>query len=145
MAKILGLDLGTKTLGVAITDDNQQFVFGVENFTFAAGNYKAAQQRVLALTSKEKITQVVIGYPLQLDDGIGTRAQSVDRFIDDVIALNPQLEFIRVDERLSTIEARERLISLGYTSKKIATIIDMWAARVILETYLARKEEHKHE
>ncbi|NLI95039.1 MAG: Holliday junction resolvase RuvX [Erysipelotrichaceae bacterium] len=143
MSKILGLDLGTKTLGVAITDANQTLALRHEQFNFAIGNYKAAREKVLEIASKENITTIVIGYPLHEKGHKGERCASVDRFISDLEKENPSLNFIRVDERYSSIEANERLLALGYNTFRRKEVVDMWAAQVILETYLARQRKEK--
>lgn len=138
MSKIIGLDLGTVTLGIAITDENAQFVFGREVFRFKPGNYYLARTYLLDLVEKEKIERVVIGLPYNMDGTIGERGQSVMRFVEDLKKSKPDLIVDFQDERLSTVEAHERLALLGYNAKKQKDKVDMVAAQVILETYLKR-------
>ena len=144
MAKILALDLGTKTLGIAISNDQQNLALRHEQFNFRVGNYRAAREKVIAVASENNIKDIVIGYPLHEDGHEGERTASVDRFIDDINKINPDLNFIKVDERYSTIEANERLANLGYNTYKRKEVVDMWAAQVILETYLARLMEQNN-
>lgn len=140
MSKILGLDLGTTTLGIAITDENQTFVFGREVYRFKPNNYYAAKNYVLDLVKKEHILTLILGLPLNMDGTEGERAQSVKRFASDLKNEQENLRIIFQDERLSTVEAHERLARLGLDNRKIKEKIDMVAAQVILETYLkARK------
>lgn len=140
MSKIIGLDLGTTTLGIAISDDSQKFVFGREIFRFKANNYYAARQYVLELVNKEDIDTIVIGLPLNMDGSEGERAISTRRFADDLLKMKKNLIIRFQDERLTSVEADERLIAQGYDNKKRKEKIDMVAAMVILETYLkARK------
>ena len=140
MSKIIGLDLGTTTLGIAISDDSQKFVFGREIFRFKVNNYYAARQYVLELVNKEDIDTIVIGLPLNMDGSEGERAISTRRFADDLLQMKKKLIIRFQDERLTSVEADERLIAQGYDNKKRKEKIDMVAAMVILETYLkARK------
>lgn len=140
MSKLIGLDLGTNTLGVALTDESQHFVFGREVFRFKPNNYYAARNYVLDLIKKEKTNEIVIGLPLNMDGTEGERAMSVRRFVSDLLKENADLMFHFQDERLSTVEAHERLAGLGCSFEKRKEKIDMVAAQVILETYLkARK------
>ncbi len=140
MSKIIGLDLGTTTLGIAISDDSQKFVFGREIFRFKVNNYYAARQYVLELVNKEDIDTIVIGLPLNMDGSEGERAISTRRFADDLLKMKKNLIIRFQDERLTSVEADERLIAQGYDNKKRKEKIDMVAAMVILETYLkARK------
>lgn len=141
MNKIIGLDLGTNTLGVALTDESQKFVFGREVFRFKPNNYYAARNYVLDLAKKEKTNEIVLGLPLNMDGTEGERASSVKRFANDLLKENPNLNIHLQDERLSTVEAHERLSNIGLSSLKIKEKIDMVAAQVILETYLKAREK----
>ena len=142
MDKVLGLDLGTTTLGIAMID-SLGFIFGVENYRFPVGYYKLAKERVKYHLEREKINLVVLGYPLNMNGEEGDRTKSVERFKSELEIENPNVKFILVDERLSTVEAHERLINQGYSLKKRKEIIDMVSAEIILENYLARLKEGK--
>lgn len=141
MSKILGLDLGTTTLGVAITDEEQKFVFGREVFRFKSQNYYAARIYVLDLVAKEKVATIVLGLPYNMDGSLGERGLSVKRFGADLLASNQDLVIQYQDERLSTVEAHERLSAMGLKTIKHKEKIDMVAAQVILETYLKARSK----
>ena len=140
--KVLGLDLGTTTLGIAMLSENG-YIHGIENFRFSVGYYKLARERVIYYLDKEGINDVVLGYPLNMDASEGSRAKSVTRFKDDLLKERPGLNIILIDERLSTVEAHERLKEMGYSIEKRKEIIDMVSAVIILENYQARKKEGK--
>lgn len=139
MKKILGLDLGTKTLGIAISDSLGLAAHGYENFNFEEFNYKKAREHVIEITKEEDIDEIALGYPLHMNGELSNRAKSCIRFKDDLLALNPNLKIELVDERLSTVEAQERMHNLGYNAKQMKKNIDMMAAVVILETYMSKK------
>ena len=138
MEKYIGLDLGTKSLGIA-TSDSLGIVHGRENFNFEKGNYKKAREHLINFLEIENIKNLVIGYPVQLDLQEGERCQSVKRFISDLLLYKPDLNVFYCDESYTTIEARERLKEAGLKEEKIKKIIDMMSAVVILEDFLRNK------
>lgn len=140
MEKYLGLDLGTKTLGIA-SCDSLGIIHPKENFVFEKGNYKKAREHLLDIIEIENINNIVIGFPLQLDRQEGERCQSVKRFVDDLLKAKPNLKIFYCDESFSTIEARERLREEGLKEEKIKKIIDMMSAVVILEDFLRSKKD----
>ena len=135
MDKYIGLDLGTKSLGIA-TSDSLGIVHPRENFNFERGNYKKARERLLEYLIDENIKNVVIGLPRRLDLTEGDRCESVRRFIDDILKVKSDIKVYYSDESFTTIEARERLRDQGMKEEKIKKIIDMMSAVVILEDFL---------
>ena len=135
MERILGLDLGTKTLGIAMSD-SLGIVHGIENYNFPDYYYLKARNKVHEISSKENINHIVIGYPLHMNGEISDRAKSCIRFKDDLLKENPNLKIDLMDERLTTVEANERMIEMDVPFKKRKQIIDMVSAIIILETYL---------
>jgi len=138
MSKALGLDLGTKTLGIAITDSLRIAAHGLENFTFEFGNYKKAREHVLEIVKKENITDIALGYPLNMSGVAGERCESVERFKADLEKENPALKITLVDERMTTIIANNRLLEADLSRAKRKEVIDKMSAVVILESYLSR-------
>ena len=139
MKKILGLDLGTKTLGIAVTDELGLAAHGLETFRFEEFNYKKAREHVIELCQKEDIEEIALGIPYYASGDISPRAQSCLRFKDDLLKLNPNLKIEMIDESYSTIEADELLKEQNLSYYKRKEIIDEMASVVILNRYLARK------
>ncbi len=135
MERYLGLDLGTKTIGIAISD-SLGIVHGKENFCFSEFYYKLARTHVISLAKEENIINIVLGLPLQLDRKEGKRCESVRRFADDLKNEYPEANIYFMDESFTTIEARERLKEQGLKENKIKPIIDMMSAVIILEDYI---------
>lgn len=140
MKKILGLDLGTKTLGIAISDSLGIAAHGYENFSFEFGNYKKARERVIEIVEKEGIEEIALGYPLHMSGETSDRSNSCLRFKDDLLALKPDLKINMVDERLTTVMATKRLLEADLSRKKRKEVIDMMSAVVILESYMASRK-----
>ena len=138
MSKILGLDLGTTTLGIAKTDSLRIAAHGVETFRFEVGNFKKARERVLEICQKEGIGTIALGMPLYESGDVSPHAQSCLRFKDDLLKANPNLHIEMIDESYSTIEADEKLKVTGLSYEKRKEIIDEMAAVVILERYLEK-------
>ncbi len=139
MNKVLGLDLGTRTLGIAISDV-LGIAHGYEEFRFLEGAYKQAIKRVLEVCEKEKVTEIALGYPLNMDGSEGEKALSSKRFKNSLLEANPNLKISLVDERMTTIIATKRLLEADLSRNKRHKVIDKQAAVVILEFYLQRKE-----
>lgn len=138
MRQILGLDLGTTTIGIAKTDSLGIAPHGVETFRFEPGNFKKAREHVIELAHKEGIKVIALGMPLYESGDISPHGQSCLRFKEDLLKLDPSLEITMIDESYSTIEADEKLKETGLSYEKRKEIVDEMAAVVILERYLAK-------
>ena len=106
MKKYLGLDLGTKTLGIAY-NDVLGFVHGLETFRFDKNQYIVARKHVIELSEKMMINDIVIGLPLHLSGEESEMSQNVKRFIEDLKKEKPALNIETMDERLSSVTANK--------------------------------------
>lgn len=138
MKKVLGLDLGTKTIGIAMSDE-LLIAHGYETFRFEEFNYKKAREHVIELCQKYGIEEIALGIPYYASGDISPRAASCLRFKDDLLKLNPNLKIEMIDESYSTIEADELLKEQNLSYYKRKEIIDEMAALVILNRYLTKK------
>lgn len=139
MKRILGLDLGTKTVGIASTDELGIAAHGYETFRFEEFNYKKAREHIIELCQKLDVEEIALGIPYYASGDISPRAQSCLRFKEDLLKLNPNLKITMIDESYSTIEADELLKEQNLSYYKRKEIIDEMAAVVILNRYLAQK------
>jgi putative Holliday junction resolvase len=137
--KILGLDLGTNSLGIAISDSLLIAAHGYENFTFEHGNYKKAREHLLEVLTKENINEIVIGLPLHMSGEESERSASTRRFIADLLSESPSIIVHYEDERMTTVIASKRLHEANLSHKKQKNVIDMMSAVVILQNYLDTK------
>lgn len=138
MSKVLGLDLGTQTIGIAMTDSLGIAAHGVETFRFEPGNFKKAREHVIELAHKEGVKVIALGMPLYQSGDVSPHAQSCLRFRDDLLKLDPSIKIEMIDESYSTIEADEKLKTTNLSYEKRKKIIDEMAAVVILERYLEK-------
>jgi putative Holliday junction resolvase len=132
---LVGLDLGTKTIGVAASDPDRRLAAGVE--TVARRNFTADAQRLLALAAERKARGFVLGLPVNMDGSEGPRAQSTRAFARNLARLT-DLPIALWDERLSTAAVERDLIAADVSRKKRAAVIDQHAAAFILQGALDR-------
>jgi putative Holliday junction resolvase len=132
---LLGLDIGTKTIGVATSDADRRLATGVE--TIARKTFTADAQRLLSLAKERHCAGFVLGLPLNMDGSEGPRAQSVRAFARNLARLT-ELPIALWDERLSTAAVERELISADVSRKKRAAVIDEHAAIFILQGALDR-------
>ena len=133
--RLIGLDLGTKTIGVAVSDPDRKLATGVE--TIARSNFTADARRVLALAAERGAVGFVLGLPINMDGSEGPRAQSTRDFARNFAKLT-DLPIALWDERLSTAAVERELIGHDVSRKKRAAVIDEHAAMYILQGALDR-------
>ena len=132
---LIGLDLGTKTIGVATSDPDRRLATGVE--TIARTNFSADAKRLLALAAERKAVAFVLGLPINMDGSEGPRAQSTRSFARNLARLT-ELPIAFWDERLSTAAVERELIAADASRGKRKAVIDEHAAIFILQGALDR-------
>ncbi len=132
---LIGLDLGTKTIGVAVSDPDRKLATGVETIQRKA--FKADAARLLALASERKVVGFVLGLPINMDGSEGPRAQSTRAFARNLSGLT-DLAIGLWDERLSTAAVERELIGMDVSRARRAEVIDTHAAIFILQGALDR-------
>jgi putative holliday junction resolvase len=132
---LIGLDLGTKTIGVAASDPDRRLATGVE--TIARVKFAADAERLLALARERRAVGFVLGMPINMDGSEGPRAQSTRAFARNLARLT-ELPIALWDERLSTAAVERDLIAADASRKKRAAVIDQHAAAFILQGALDR-------
>jgi putative holliday junction resolvase len=132
---LIGLDLGTKTIGVAASDPDRKLATGVE--TIARKTFSTDAKRLLALAAERNAVGFVLGLPLNMDGSEGPRAQSTRAFARNLGKLT-ELPIALWDERLSTVAVERDLIAADVSRKKRAAVIDQHAAAFILQGALDR-------
>ena len=132
---LLGLDLGTKTIGVATSDPARRVATGVE--TIRRTNFTSDVTRLLALAAERKAAGFVLGLPLNMDGSEGPRAQSTRAFAKNLARVT-ELPIALWDERLSTAAVERALIAADMSRSRRAKAIDQHAAVFILQGALDR-------
>ena len=132
---LIGLDLGTKTIGVAASDPDRKLATGIE--TVQRRNFTVDARRVLVLAAERSAVGFVLGLPVNMDGSEGPRAQSTRAFARNFAKLT-KLPIALWDERLSTAAVERDLIAADVSRAKRAAVIDQHAAAFILQGALDR-------
>lgn len=132
---LIGLDLGTKTIGVAVSDPDRRLATGVETLKRKA--FKADAVRLIAIASERKAVGFVLGLPINMDGSEGPRAQSTRAFARNFAQVT-ELAIALWDERLSTSAVERELIGIDVSRARRAEVIDEHAAIFILQGALDR-------
>ena len=136
MERIMGLDLGDKTIGVAISDPLLITAQGLK--TIRRKNIKTDIEEIKTIIKDYNISKIVVGFPKNMNNTIGPQGEKVLAFVEKLKrAVN--IEIILEDERLSTVSAERLLIDGDVSREKRKKVIDTVAATYILQLYLDRR------
>ncbi len=135
MSALMGLDLGTKTIGVAVTDSFRSVATPLE--TVKRKKFTLDAQRLQEIITGRSIGGIVLGLPRNMDGSEGARCQSTRAFARNLSRLT-ELPISFWDERLSTVAAEKALLEADTTRKRRAEVIDHVAASYILQGALDR-------
>ena len=132
---LAGIDLGTRTIGLAVAD--RSLAFAHPRPVIKRTKFTADATALLAVADEEDACAVIIGLPVNMDGSEGPRAQATRAFVRNMERLTP-LPFVLWDERLSTVAAERALIEMDVSRNKRAGRIDSAAAAYILQGVLDR-------
>lgn len=135
---VLGLDLGTKTLGIAISKTN---IISNPYKTIRYQDINSLINEVLKIINQEKVDKIILGLPKNMNNTTGDAAKRSMEFKEKLGKL-VDIPIILVDERLSTIEAENILLTNDMSRKKRKNVIDSAAAMIILDTYLRMEKNN---
>ena len=144
--RIMGLDYGSVTVGVAISDELLFTAQGIEVIRRKQENkLRQTYQRIEALIQEYSVEQIVVGYPKHMDNSIGERAKKSEEFAED-LKRRTGLPVVLWDERLTTVAAHRVLDQGAVSLKQKMQVVDKVAAVLILQgylDYLANQEKNK--
>ena len=137
----LGLDLGSKTLGISISDRTSTIATSLEVIRF--NNYDELFNRLDEIVYIRKVDAFVLGNPLNLDGSESDRCKITNEFKGLLESRYPTKEVIMQDERLSTVEAQRLLISNDESRKKRKKVVDKIASSIKLKEYLDKRNNER--
>lgn len=140
--RYLGLDLGTRTLGTAISDATLTIATTHETIRFNDSDYDSLIPKIKELIEEYKISKIILGFPKNMNNSIGERGQVTLEF-KEKIEKSLNIEVIMQDERLTTVEATNYMIEADISRKKRKKKVDSLAANIILQTYLDKERKNK--
>jgi len=133
MARYLALDVGSKRIGVALSDALNITAQGLD--TIEQKNQKETFRKIKGLIEEHDVAKIIVGLPLNMNGTKGDRAKLIEEFaglLERELSVDVEL----LDERLTTLEGERLLIKADVSRKKRKGVIDKIAAQLILQTYL---------
>ena len=132
---ILCMDIGDKTIGIAISDSLQIIASGIGQFRRDKAEKNKELQRIKSLILQHEVDKLVVGLPLNMNGEEGEQAKKVRNFVDE-LSSGIEIPVVLFDERLSTVEAERVLREAKVSLLKRRKVRDKIAATVILQNYL---------
>ena len=142
--RYLGLDLGTRTLGISISDSTKTIASTLKTIRFSDSNYELLIEPLLDIIKENDIEKIVLGLPKNMNNTMGDICATTIEFkkmIEDKL----NIEVVLQDERLSTVEATNYMIEADMSRKKRKKKVDALAANIILQTYLDKERGGTYE
>lgn len=141
--RYLGLDLGSRTLGISLSDITLTIASAYKTIRFEEGNYDSLLPLIKSIVDEYSISKIVLGLPKNMSNTIGERATICLDF-QKKLSKYLNIEVVMQDERLSTVEATNYMITADISRKKRKKKVDSLAANIILQTYLDKEKGRKN-
>ena len=135
MNKVMGLDLGARTCGVALSDIMGMIASPLETIRFEEDDYETACNRIVEIIKANNVKKVVLGLPKHMNGDVGVRGEISIQF-KEMLLEKADVEVILWDERLTTVSAQKSMIASNMNRKKRHQMVDTMAAVIILQGYL---------
>lgn len=140
--RYIGLDLGTKTLGISISDETKTIASPLKTLRFSENNNDEIIDELKEIVKEFNVEKIVLGLPKNMNNTIGDRALVTMDFGKKISELL-NIDIILQDERLSTVSAHNYLLEANVSRKKRKGVVDKMAANIILQTYLDKEKGMK--
>lgn len=141
--KYLGFDLGTKTLGISISDAKGIIALPLTTLRYNNEDYEILFSEIEKIINENNIDKIVLGLPKNMNNTLGERALKTLDF-KDILENKFNIEVIMQDERLSTMEVHKFLIDKDVTRSKRKKVVDKMASQVILQSYLDKVNNERN-
>ena len=140
--RYLGLDLGTRTLGISISDTTKTIASTLKTIRFNDSDYEFLIPELKGIIDEYSISKIVLGFPKNMNNTIGERCETTLNF-KELLEKNFDIIVVLQDERLTTVEATNYMLAADISRKKRKKKIDSLAANIILQTYLDKEKGGK--
>lgn len=141
--RYIGLDLGTKTLGVAVSDKTETIASAITTLRFSENNPEEILDDLTKIMDEYKVGAIVIGLPKNMNNSLGFAAERTKEFVK-VLKNTYDIPVYKQDERLSSVTANNVLLQADISRKKRKSKVDTVAATVILQNYLDIRKGEKN-
>lgn len=136
--RYLGLDLGTRTLGISLSDTTMTIASTLKTIRFEENNYESLMDEIGKIIKEYNISKIILGYPKNMNNTLGERCETTVKF-QKMLIDNFDIEVVLQDERLTTVEATNYMLEADMSRKKRKKKVDALAANIILQTYLDKE------
>lgn len=133
--RYLGLDLGTRTCGIAISDLTHTIASPYKVLHFSDSDYESILPIIKDIVNEEKISKIVLGLPKNMNNTMGDRCDTTIEF-KNMLEQHVNVDIVLQDERLSTVAAHNYMLEADLSRKKRKAKVDGLAANIILQTYI---------
>lgn len=137
--RYLGFDLGTRTLGISISDLTGTIASTYKTIRFDEKNYDSILPEIESIVKEFKPVKIVLGLPKNMNNSLGDRCEETLIF-KEKLEKNLNIEVVMQDERLTTVEANNYMLEADISRKKRKKKVDSLAANIILQTYLDKEK-----
>ena len=142
--RYLGLDLGTRSLGISISDTTRTIANALKTIRFEENDYDSLIPELKDIINEYNISKIILGLPKNMNNTLGERGKTTLDFQKKLID-SFNVEVIMQDERLTTVEATNYLLEADLSRKKRKKKVDSIAANIILQTYLDKERGGNYE
>lgn len=140
--RYLGLDLGTRTLGISISDETLTIASTLKTIRFEDSNYDLLLPELQKIINEYNVSKIILGYPKNMNNTEGEKCKITLEF-KEKIESTLNIEVVMQDERLTTVEATNYMIEADMSRKKRKKKVDALAANIILQTHLDKEKGGK--
>ena len=137
--RYLGLDLGTKTLGLSLSDETYTIANTLKVIRYKENDYKYLIDELKKIIDEYNVVKIVLGFPKNMNNTVGDHGKMTLEF-RELLEKKLNIDVILQDERLSTVEATNYMLEANVSRKKRKRKIDSLAANIILQTYLDKEK-----
>ena len=137
--RAMGLDLGTRTLGISLSDSTKTIASSYTTIRFPDSDYDVLLPQIKEIVQEQEVDLIVLGFPKNMNNTVGDRGETTILF-QQKLKEYLNMDVVLQDERLSTVEATHYLLEADLSRKKRKTKVDHVAANIILQTYLDKKK-----
>lgn len=140
--RYLGLDLGTRTLGISMSDQSKTIATAYQTIRFQEDDYNVLLPQIKEIVEQYQIEKIILGFPKNMNNTVGDRGKTTIAF-QQMLQNDLHIDVILQDERLTTVQATQYLLEADLSRKKRKQKVDSIAANIILQTYLDQEKGRK--
>ena len=139
--RYLGIDLGSKTIGLAMSDTTLTIASTYKTIFFKNEDYNSTIEEIMNIIKEYNITKIILGLPKNMNNTLGERAETTLKY-KELLEKNTDIPIVMFDERLTSVISNNILIEADMSRKKRKKKVDSIAAQIILQDYLNKKKNN---